>query len=86
MPSVQGISSGHYNHTSEYFCECINAAVMYIIDIPDTDAACQKTGVEIMGEKRIHEGGWFQSRRNPASELVVLNVPGIKQIHHPLVS
>lgn len=84
MPSVQGISSGHYNHTSEYFCECINAAV--IIDIPDTDAACLKTGVEIMGEKHIHEGGRFQSWRNPASELVVLNVPGKKQIHLSLVS
>jgi hypothetical protein len=64
-------------------CECINAAVMYIIDIPDTDAACQKTGIEIMGEKRIHEGGWFQSRRNPASELVVLNVPGKKTNPQP---
>jgi hypothetical protein len=41
---------------------------------------------KVNNHRNIHEGGWVQSWRNPASELVILNVPGIRKFMSPCQS
>jgi hypothetical protein len=44
---------------------------------------CWVQETKVNSRRNIHEGGWVQSWRNRASELVILNVPGKRKFMSP---